>query len=698
MIHTHLKILVLSLTALPFMAYANDKNDEADLPDIEVTALRTNSKWLNTTASVYTVNANTLKTTPKTNISDALKAIPGLQALERENYAQDMQISMRGFGARSTFGVRGIRIYVDGIPSSMPDGQGQTSNIDLNSLEKIEVLGGPFSSLYGNSSGGTILATTREGTGNPSVSVGFNTARFAKQQTSFQLQGGSKAASLPAYNISSSYFDTNGYREHSDARKVLNNAKFTWDLNDGSTLNWVLNQVRIRAADPGGLTRKQWQENPRQVAQNVRDYNMRKEIDQSQTGLTWDKSINEHNSLYAMAYAGRRHVVQYQSIPVKAQTAPKHAGGVIDFTRHYYGTDIRWLNTNTIPNLTVIGGVAFDKENEDRQGYNNFSNAHLGIKGKLRRDEDNTLWNLDPYIQFSWKFLPEWHLDGGLRYSNVHFRTRDHYLANGDDSSTMRYHKLLPGISLGWNFSNQAAAYVAYGKGFETPTFTEMAYRPDGQAGFNRNLKPSSNDTVEAGLKFEQPWGQLTATIFHTETHNDIVSAVSSGGRSTFRNADRTKRYGSELSWQKKLWQDLQVQASYSYVDAKFDSEIAAQGKAAAVSKGNKIPGVAQNQFYLGFQWQPKQGWQGGMDIRYMDKIYVNDSNSDYAPAYALASANIGYEWVHSGWMVSSYARIDNIFNRRYAGSVIVNDSNERYFEPSPKRTFSTGINIRKMF
>lgn len=695
MSYTHLKKLVLSLAMLPAVVYAEDK-DNAQLPDIEVTALRTHASWLDTAASVHTVNARALTDTPKTNISDALKGIPGLQALERENYAQDMQISMRGFGARSTFGVRGIRIYVDGIPASMPDGQGQTSNIDLNSLDKIEVLGGPFSSLYGNSSGGTILATTREGEGKPSVSLGFNTSRFAKQQTSFQLQSGSESAYLPAYNISSNYFDTNGYREHSDARKVLNNAKFTWNLNDGSTLNWVLNQVRIRAADPGGLTREQWQENPRQIAQNVRDYNMRKEIDQSQTGLTWDKPINEHNSLYAMVYAGRRHVVQYQSIPAKAQTAPKHAGGVIDFTRHYYGADLRWLNKNTLPNLTLIGGVAFDRENEDRQGYNNFNGSHLGVKGKLRRDEYNTLWNLDPYMQFSWLFVPKWHVDGGLRYSNVHFKTQDHYLANGDDSGALRYHKLLPSISLGWDFRDDAAAYIAYGKGFETPTFTEMAYRPDGMAGFNFNLKPSTSDTIEAGLKFDQQWGIFSATAFHTESHNDIVSAVSAGGRSTFRNADRTKRYGAELGWQKTLWQNLEARASYSYVDAKFDSDIPALGKAVSVRKGNKIPGVAKNQLYFGLQWQPKQGWQGGIDVRYMDKIYVNDSNTDHAPGYALASANIGYEWAYRGWTLSSYARVDNMFNRRYAGSVIVNDSNGRYFEPSPKRTFSTGLNIRK--
>ena len=236
--------------------YAEEPVTEVQrLAPIVVEATRTDRAILETPASTYYLNQQQ-QNSLNVNLSETLKGVPGLQLNNRENYAQDLQISMRGFGARSTFGVRGVRLYVDGIPATMPDGQGQTSNIDLNSLDHIEVLSGPFSSLYGNSSGGTILTQSREGQGPDSVTLGYSGGSQNKGQTNLVLQGGSENASEPSYIISSSYFDTDGFRDHSGAHKVLNNAKLTWDLDDGSKINWVNNYVKIVADDPGGLEKR----------------------------------------------------------------------------------------------------------------------------------------------------------------------------------------------------------------------------------------------------------------------------------------------------------------------------------------------------------------------------------------------------------------------------------------------------------
>ncbi|HAE65282.1 MAG TPA: TonB-dependent siderophore receptor, partial [Acinetobacter johnsonii] len=399
-------------------AYA--ETTEYQLPVITVQAVHTDSELLSTSASIQKVQAATVQNNANVNLSEVLQGVTGLQINNRENYAQDLQISMRGFGARSTFGVRGIRMYVDGIPATMPDGQGQSSNIDLNSLDHIEVLTGPFSSLYGNSSGGTILAESKEGQGKDSIQVGLNAGSHHKQQANIQLQGGSEQANQPAYVISSSYFDTDGFRDHSAAQKVLNNAKLTWNLEDGSKINWVMNRVDIDADDPQGLSREQWKANPKQVNDSNNIYNVRKEIEQTQTGLTWTKPLNDQQELYSMLYLGNRQVVQYQSIPKGPQANVRHAGGVIDFDRDYYGADFRWTGKEVLPNTTLVAGVALDRMVEDRKGYNNYNHAGtFGVKGDLRRNENNTLWNLDPYVQASWQFLPTWHLDTGLRYSNV---------------------------------------------------------------------------------------------------------------------------------------------------------------------------------------------------------------------------------------------------------------------------------------
>ncbi len=588
--------IVISMGLSNSFVWAAESNVEQaiQLPTIKVEATRTDTTSMETPASIFRIDMPKNDQSAQVNLTEVVKGIPSVQLRNRENYAQDLQLSMRGFGARSTFGVRGIRLYTDGIPATMPDGQGQTSNIDLSSLSHLEVLTGPFSSLYGNSSGGVVLATTKEGQGKDSIEMSYAGGSHNKNRAGLVLQGGAKNQNEPSYIISSSYFDTDGYRDHSRAEKVLNNAKLTWNLDDGSKINWVTNYVKIHADDPGGLTRADWEKNPKQVVKNVLDYNARKMINQTQTGVTWIKPINDQNELYAMTYIGQRQVTQYQSIPDTVQknpNTPYQAGGVIDFKRDYYGADLRWTGKDLLPNTQLSAGVAIDAMNEDRQGYQNFNDTgDKGIKGALRRDERNTLWNVDPYLQASWSFLPTMRLDTGVRYSNVHYKSKDHYLSNGNDSDKTDYNKVLPSAALSWQILPELLAYTSYAKGFETPTFTEMAYNADSKiTGFNFGLKPSQSDNYEIGLKSQNQLGNFTLAVFQSSTKDDIVSAGTSNGRSTFRNADKTLRKGVEFAWNKKLWKDLEMNTSYGYLDAKFDAAIPAVGTVKAVQKGNAI-------------------------------------------------------------------------------------------------------------
>ncbi|WP_213071135.1 TonB-dependent receptor [Acinetobacter sp. 2JN-4] len=687
------------------LLWAAESNEQPiQLPTIKVEATRTDTSYLQTPASVFRVDAPEQIQSAQVNLTELVKGIPSLQLNNRENYAQDLQLSMRGFGARSTFGVRGIRLYVDGIPATMPDGQGQTSNIDLSSLDHLEVLTGPFSSLYGNSSGGTILTTTKEGQGKDSIEMSYVGGSHNKNRAGLVLQGGSEHANEPSYVISSSYFDTDGYREHSDARKVLNNAKLTWNLEDGSKINWMTNYVKINANDPQGLTRELWDENPKQQVPFLKQFDVRKNIEQTQTGVTWSKPINDQHELYMMGYWGNRQVTQYQSIPASAQANPRHAGGVIDFDRNYYGADFRWTGKELLPNTSISLGVALDSMDEDRKGYENFvlmsNQPSYGVKGNLRRNEDNSLWNIDPYLQASWQFLPTWRVDTGLRYSNVHYKSKDHYISgvNGDDSGKHDYSKFLPSVALSWQVVPELLAYVSYAKGFETPTFTEMAYRPDGVGGFNFDLDASSSDTYELGLKSQNQLGDFTLAVFQTKTKDDIVSAGASNGRTTFRNADKTLREGVELTWNKALWRDLVVNASYGYLDATFDSTVPAIGSVAEISSGNLIPGIAKQRAYAAVAWKPNTGFYGGVDAQYNDKIYVNDTNTEAAPSYTTVSAYTGYLWTMDDWSVNAYARVDNMLDKNYVGSVIVNDGNGRFYEPADGRNWGAGIKVTKQF
>ena len=679
------------------------ENTITTLPTITVTATRDRRDVLDVPTAIYKVEIPDQQNNANIDLAEILQGVPGLQVKNRENFAQDLQLSIRGFGARSTFGVRGIRMYVDGIPATMPDGQGQTSNIDLNSLSNIEVLTGPFSSLYGNSSGGAILTETRTGEGRDSVTVGIGAGTHDQQQVTLSAQGGADQANQPAYYISNSYMQTDGYREHSAADKVLQNAKLTWQLEDDSEINWVINRVKINADDPAGLNRDDWQADPQQQANFLKQFNVRKDIDQLQTGLTWQKPISDKQSLYAMTYLGQREMTQYLSIPASAQEAnPLQAGAVIDFDRHYYGVDLRWMVEDLFSNLNLTVGLALDRTDEDRQGYENFdASGRYGVKGDLRRDEDNAMWNIDPYLQASWAFTPRFSVDAGLRYSNVFYDSDDHYvtLDNPDDSGEVDFDQLLPSLALNWKMNDHVNAYVAYGKGFETPTFTEMAYRPDGLSGVNTALQSATSDTYELGLKSRSYLGLITGALFYTETQDDIVSGDAVNGRSTYRNADQTLRQGVELAWQKMLWKDLSLQASYHYIDATFDADIPAiDDESEDIVKGTNIPGIAKTQAYLGLNWQASEGLRAGLDMRYVDQVYVDDENSDVAPSYAVVGMNVGYTWLLDDWQVNSYARVNNLFDRDYVGSVIVNDRNGRYFEPADGRNFSAGLSMTKQF
>lgn len=687
---------------------AQQSPSTAVLAPIVVTSTRVDTSVLDTPASVSVVDGIDIRDDRmQINLSEGLAGIPGLQIQNRQNYAQDLQISVRGFGARSTFGVRGVRLYVDDIPATMPDGQGQTSNIDIASIDRVEVLRGPFSALYGNSSGGVIQVFTEEGSWPPTVSGGFAAGSYGTYRYGLKASGSTSPEGGLDYLLSTNRFTTQGYRDHSGARKNLGNVKLGLQLDDRSKLTLIANSVDLKADDPLGLTRSDYENDPRS-AKLAEQYDTRKTVQQTQGGLVYDRQVNDGNALRLMVYYGQRHTTQFQSIPPSAQANPAHSGGVIDLRREYGGFDLRWTAKLAVADrpLTLIGGLSYDQMTEDRKGYQNFVGTELGVKGALRRDETNKTSNLDPYLQASWQFAEKWTLDAGARYSTVRFDSHDHYVVagNGDDSGDARYHKLLPMASLRYAVTPDVSVYASVGRGFETPTLNEVSYRSDGQSGLNLALQPATNTSVEVGAKAAVAKGLLTAAVFQTLTEDEIVAANSQGGRTTYQNAGRTRRTGFELGWSGEVLRHLRTDLAYTWMDAKYrdDCVTATCLNPATPDKhlraGNTIPGIARQSVYGALAWMPPTGWRAGVEGRYLSKIYVNDGNTDTAPSYFVAAVSAGYVWRTGPVELSAFARIDNLFDRKYAGSVIVNEGNQRYFEPAPGRNHSVGANLSYTF
>ncbi|MFQ0412092.1 TonB-dependent receptor PqqU [Klebsiella pneumoniae] len=685
---------------LPLIAAAQ----AADEQTMVVTAAPTMVSELDTPAAVSVVNGDEMRqAAPRVNLSESLGAVPGLQVQNRQNYAQDLQLSIRGFGSHSTYGVRGLRIYVDGIPATMPDGQGQTSNIDIGSVDTIEVLRGPFSALYGNSSGGVINVTSQTGTQPPTVEASSYYGSFGTWHYGMKATGavgdGSHAGDVD-YTVSTNRFTTHGYRDHSGARKNLANARLGVRINDVSKLTLLLNSVDIKANDAGGLTADEWRDNPRQSPRGDQ-YNTRKNTRQTQAGLRYERQLSAQDDLSVMMYAGERETTQFQSIPRAPQLKPSHAGGVIDLTRHYQGIDTRLTHRGEllVP-VTLTAGLDYENMSERRKGYENFVMVNgapqYGEQGALRRNERNLMWNVDPYLQTQWQLTDKLSLDAGVRYSSVWFDSNDYYITpgNGDDSGDASYHKWLPAGSLKYALTDAWNVYLSAGRGFETPTINELSYRSDNQSGLNFGLKPSTNDTVEIGSKTRIGNGLFTAALFQTNTDNEIVVDSSSGGRTSYKNAGKTRRQGMELGLDQQFGESWRLKAAWTWLDATYRTNVCDD----ASCNGNRIPGIARNMGYASFGYQPEQGWYAGSDIRYMSDIMANDENTAKAPSWTVVGLTTGYKWSYGRMDMDLFGRIDNLFDREYVGSVIVNESNGRYYEPAPGRNYGIGLNLAWRF
>ncbi|HEE3405391.1 TPA: TonB-dependent receptor [Klebsiella pneumoniae] len=685
---------------LPLIAAAQ----AADEQTMVVTAAPTMVSELDTPAAVSVVNGDEMRqAAPRVNLSESLGAVPGLQVQNRQNYAQDLQLSIRGFGSRSTYGVRGLRIYVDGIPATMPDGQGQTSNIDIGSVDTIEVLRGPFSALYGNSSGGVINVTSQTGTQPPTVEASSYYGSFGTWHYGMKATGavgdGSHAGDVD-YTVSTNRFTTHGYRDHSGARKNLANARLGVRINDVSKLTLLLNSVDIKANDAGGLTADEWRDNPRQSPRGDQ-YNTRKNTRQTQAGLRYERQLSAQDDLSVMMYAGERETTQFQSIPRAPQLKPSHAGGVIDLTRHYQGIDTRLTHRGEllVP-VTLTAGLDYENMSERRKGYENFVMVNgapqYGEQGALRRNERNLMWNVDPYLQTQWQLTDKLSLDAGVRYSSVWFDSNDYYITpgNGDDSGDASYHKWLPAGSLKYALTDAWNVYLSAGRGFETPTINELSYRSDNQSGLNFGLKPSTNDTVEIGSKTRIGNGLFTAALFQTNTDNEIVVDSSSGGRTSYKNAGKTRRQGMKLGLDQQFGESWRLKAAWTWLDATYRTNVCDD----ASCNGNRIPGIARNMGYASFGYQPEQGWYAGSDIRYMSDIMANDENTAKAPSWTVVGLTTGYKWSYGRMDMDLFGRIDNLFDREYVGSVIVNESNGRYYEPAPGRNYGIGLNLAWRF
>ncbi|CAN1535934.1 CirA Outer membrane receptor proteins, mostly Fe transport [Methylophilaceae bacterium] len=769
----HFKIKKLSIQlvlaglvggALPVMA-----EDAIQIAPVVVTGTRIEQNSFDLPMSIDSIDAERIQEGQlQVGISESLVRVPGVVALARGHYAQDVQISTRGFGARSAFGVRGIRLYSDGIPLTMPDGQGQAGTFDLGSAKSIEVLRGPFSALYGNSSGGVVQIFTADGPVDPTVNTSYTTGSYGTDRESIKVGGTNGSFN---YNVDYSHLESDGYRDHSAVRKDLLNAKLGFQLNEDTRLSVLatyMNQPLTQ--DPQGLSYSAFQSDPTQTVTKSNTFNTRVVRSQSQVGGKLEHDFDSNNTASIMAYVGVRDNLQYQSVganvlsssvPTKrangittstlatgtaltlkpssafyygdiissAEVINGNAGGVVEIARDFWGTDLRYTHKGLLADTpySISVGTNFDSMTDARTSYDNFTvnagttilhntissltylcgtEVTCGVKGLLRRDEDNTAWNFDQYAQAEWSPIARLNLVAGMRHNNVHLKSEDKFLINGDGSGSASFSKTTPVVGALFKVNDMMNVYANAGKGFETPSLVEVAYLPDGSGGFNTNIKPATSNNYEIGTKaFIGSNTRATLALFRTDAKNEIVVAESVSGRASYQNAGGTSRRGFELTVDSDFGHGFAGYAAYAYLDAKYSDAFCSgvsSGTCPAanlVADGKAIPGAYKQTAYAELRWKHfASGFSTALEARAAGKVYVDDKKTEAAPGYAIASWRGGFAQNVRNWNFSEFVRVENLFDKSYVGSVKVNDSSSQYYEPGTDRNYLIGLNAAYSF
>ena len=607
----------LALVGLAGLAMPAFSADSVTAP-VVVTGTRVEQNSFDLPMSIDSVDAEQIQEGQlKVNLSESSSRVPGVVVNNRNNPAQDLAIQIRGFGARSAFGVRGVRLYADGIPLTMPDGQGQTGTFNLDTAERVEYLRGPFSALYGNSSGGVVQIFTRDGDVDPTLAAGVTFGSYNTDRESSTFGGSGEGFD---YVINANTFSSDGYRDQSKTRRDTVHAKINFKINEDTKLSLVATGLdQPNNLDPQGLTAAQLQANRRQAGTNSEIFNTRVSKSQKQVGATLEHLLSENDTLRFMTYYGQRDNEQFSSISVNAQLDDRNGGGVSTISREFGGIDARWSHKGNLGNkpFNFTVGTNYDRMVDDRKGYENFlSNLapgsmrnnigvldstynkttcgssggvtiNCGVQGILRRDEKNTASNFDQYLQATFDIHPRWSLSGGLRHSRVSFKNDDYYTnniyaspnpevggdkVNSDDSGSLKFSETTPVIGAVFKVTDTFNLFANAGESFETPTLIEMAYKASG-SGLNLDLKPAKSRQYEVGMKWMVGSATLlNASFYKIDTDDEIVILQSAGGRAVYQNVKSSERKGFELSLDTRFDNGLAAYVAYSYLDAALTS------------------------------------------------------------------------------------------------------------------------------
>ncbi len=645
------------------------------LDEIVVTATRMETSVRDVARSVSLVNKDRIQgATQQLGLDEALSVVPGLYIQNRNNFSGDLRVAMRGFGARSSFGIRGIRIFVDGIPETLPDGQSGVDSIDLGSAQSIEVLRGPASSLYGNASGGVIAVTSELGDSEPYIEAKVAGGEFGFEQYGVKTAGRYNEID---YLLNLSRTELDGYRDHSRFRGTQVNARLGIPFGENDRLLVAANIAdQPDAQDPGGIDAAQAALDPSSARlQNVQ-FDADETVEQQRIGFVYERS-RDFGTLSLRNYYLWRDF---------ANKLPFGSGGAVDLDRFFYGIGAQLSLGEVLPDrVSLTFGIDYDRQDDDRQRFEN----NNGVIGAQTFDQNEQVDSTGLYVQGEYDLNDAWSLQAGLRYDEISYEVTDRFLADGDDSGTLDFDEVSPSIGIHVKLAS-GVVFASYSSGFETPTTTELA-NPDASGGFNPSLRPQAADNFEIGYKAGRDGLFYELSLFQIDLEDELIpfELAAFPGRTFYSNAGSSDRRGLEaaVSWQHES--GLGIDASFTWSDFEFDSFIDDNGNDFS---GNQLPGLPQQFGYLGFTYQTDSGFSGVLEAFHSGDLYADNANAANVPSYIVSNLRFNIDIDRGKWLFRTYAGINNLFDESYNDNIRINAFGSRYFEPAPGRHVYVGV------
>jgi len=605
------------------------------------------------------------------SLQEYIESVPGLFSLNANNYAQDLRISIRGFGARSAFGIRGIKIIIDGIPETTPDGQGQLDNLPIGLISTVEVLRGPSASLYGNAAGGVIYINTLDSLSEKTITLrsSFGSYNLKSYQLSSFLNNKNTSALIYVNSI-----ETDGYRNQSGFKQKVFNIKLKHIFSSTSFINAQINYTNSpKAQDAGGLTLEEVNNNRQQARQRNIDYNTYEEVDQLKAGFNWHKKFDLKWDFNSYVFFSTRDF--HGKLPFEF-------GGIIDLDRKYYGLGSRLTFSKSEKNFLHQFQIGIESALQTDQ-RNRFINLK-GIQG------DNVFSQEEIFNNFAFYVLDEissnkWIFRSSLRFDNL-------FIGTDNISFNKKYNVINPSFGLSREVKTNQYLFINFSTSFETPTLSELSANPSGGEGLNLNLKPSNAFNYELGWKVSNSRFILEANVFYIKSSNDILpyELEDFPGRFFYNNTGATKRIGLELFTQLNL-KDFQIQGSFTQAKYTFDdNKINNQGFGF-----NDLPGIPRTQLFLKIEHNLKNGWMTRLTFENIGGFYVNNLNSVFVGSYQKTRFQTG-KVINLRWGdIEFFGGINNFLNLKYFDNIRINAFGLRYYEPAAPRNIFTGLSFK---